>query len=219
MVESMTEFSELDSSLLEASTIFDEIIKRREELIKQSRDVISLCSKAIILVHTSDIKAAEEVRKQARGQLAALRRIAQSDLTKYLLAPEQEYVECAVLLAVSLQKPVPSRKNLGVSQNSYVLGLLDLIGELKRKVYDSIRKKDFETAEQMFSIMQQVYTRVSPFAVYDHVVQGIRRKLDVARILIEDTRAIITEESRRREFIGSLNKVSDKLGLQGVMES
>ncbi|MFI5420027.1 MAG: RNA-binding protein [Nitrososphaerales archaeon] len=215
----MTDFSELESSLSESSTIFDEIIKRREELIKESRDVISLCSKGIILVHTADLKGAEELRKTARTQLLALKRVAGADLTKYLITPEQEYVECAILIAVSLEKPIPSRKSLGVSLNSYVLGLLDLIGELKRKVYDSIRKKDFDTAEKMFSIMQQIYTRVSPFALYDHVVQGIRRKLDVARILIEDTRAIITEESRRREFISALNKVSDKLGLEGITDS
>jgi translin len=209
----MVIFEELESSLAEASRAFDQIVQRRETLIKESRDVISLCSKAIISVHSSDFEEAEKLRKLAREKLLELRKAAKSDLIRYLLTPEQEYVECAVLLAVSSNKDLPSRKSLGVSQSSFILGLLDLIGELKREVYDSIRKTDFNKAEAMFSMMEQLYLRISPLAVYDHVVQGIRRKLDVARILIEDTRATITEESRRREFISALNKVSDKLGI------
>ena len=50
------------------------------------------------------------------------------------------------------------------------------------------------------------------FAVYDNVAQGVKRKLDVGRILIEDTRATITEEARRRDFIMAVNKLSDRLG-------
>src|SRR5579872_673004 len=209
----MVSFEELEGSLTLASRSFDEVVLRREKLIKESRDVISLCSKAIISVHSSDFSEAEKLRKLARVKMIELRKIANSDLVKYLLTPEQEYVECAVLLSVSLNKDIPSKKTLGVSENSYVLGLLDLIGELKREVYDSIRKTDFEKAESMFSTMQQLYLRISPLAVYDHVIQGIRRKLDVARILIEDTRATVTEEFRRREFINALNKVSEKLGV------
>src|SRR5579864_9139323 len=209
----MVTFEELENSLAQASRSFDEIVLRREKLIKESRDVISLCSKAIISVHSSDFVEAERLRRLARGKLAELRKTADSDLIRYLITPEQEYVECAALLSVSLKKEIPARKALGVSENSYVLGLLDLVGELKREVYDSIRKTDFDKAESMFSTMQQLYLRISPLAVYDHVIQGIRRKLDVARILIEDTRATVTEESRRREFIRALNKVSEKLGV------
>jgi len=206
-------FTEIENSLTEGSKLFDEIVVRREKLIKESREVISLSSNAIISIHSSEMKEAKRLKKLARERLTALQHVAGSDLTKYLLTPEQEFVECSVLIALSSNEEIPSRRKLRVSQNSYILGLLDVIGELKRMVYDSIRKMDFGKAERMFSIMQQLYVQISPFAVYDHVVQGIRRKLDVARVLIEDTRATVTEEARRREFITALNKLSDKLGL------
>ncbi|MHB1868299.1 MAG: RNA-binding protein, partial [Nitrososphaerales archaeon] len=145
-------------------------------------------------------------------KLDELRVIAGSDLTKYLLTPEQEFVECSAVLAMRSGAKLPSRKQLGVSNLSYILGLLDSIGELKRSVFDAIRKNDFSTAEDLFRSMEQLYLLLSPFAVYDNIAQGVKRKLDVARILIEDTRATITEEARMREFITAVNKLSERLG-------
>jgi len=42
-------------------------------------------------------------------------------------------------LAVIENKEFPSLKSLKVSEESYILGLLDCIGELKRLVLDNIR--------------------------------------------------------------------------------
>jgi len=200
------------NSLAEATKRFNEIVSRRERLIKESRDIIALSAKAIVSVHTSDFNEAKKLRSESRKKLDELRAIAGSDLTKYLLTPEQEFVECSVLLAMRSGAKLPSRKQLGVSNLSYILGLLDAIGELKRSVFDAIRKNDFTTAENLFRSMEQLYLSLSPFAVYDNVAQGVKRKLDVARILIEDTRATITEEARRREFITAVNKLSERLG-------
>jgi translin len=59
--------------------------------------------------------------------------------------------------------------------------------------------------------MQEIYNAVYPFSIYDNIVNGIRKKLDVCKILIENTRELITEESRRSLLIGSLNKLNNTL--------
>ncbi len=56
-------------------------------------------------------------------------------------------------------------------------------------------------AEKLFATMEEIYNAIYPFAAYDNIVSGLRRKLDVARMLIEDIRATVTEESRRRALI------------------
>ena len=120
-------------------------------------------------------------------------------------------MECSIVLALSTNSEFPSRRQLKVESGSYILGLLDSIGEMKRMVYDTIRRSEFERAEKIFSIMEKLYLLLSPFSVYDHVVSGAKRKLDVARILIEDTRGVITEEVRRRELISSVSSLSNQL--------
>jgi len=204
--------SKLESSLLESTDYFDQVVARREKLIKESRDIISLSSKSIVSLHALDFKTARSLHKQAGKRLEELREVAGQDLIRYLYTPEQEFVESAVLYALLAKQSIPSFRELGVLPSSYILGLLDAIGELKRSVYDSIRKGDLRSAESSFSTMESLFASISPFAVYDNIVQGVRRKLDVARILIEDTRATVTEEVRRQEFMQTVEEFSEKIG-------
>lgn len=203
----------MEVSLKQATKKLDLISARRERLIKESRDIIALSAKTIISIHTSDFETAKDLSDQAKKKLEELRGVAGSDLIRYILMPEQEYVESSVMVAVFKRKQIPSLGKLGVTPSSYILGLLDAIGELKRSVYDNIRKDQIKLAEERFAIMEALYVMLSPFAVYDNIVQGIKRKLDVSRILIEDTRSAITEEVRRNEFMTAVSNLSTKLGL------
>ncbi len=63
---------------------------RRETLIKGTRDIIILCSKAIVSIHNSDIASAEVILNQAKTSLRKFKGIAGMDLDKYLSVPEQE---------------------------------------------------------------------------------------------------------------------------------
>lgn len=207
-------FTTVETSLVSASKQLDEISNRRERLIKESRDAIAFSSKAIVSVHKSNIPEAKKLRTQAGKAIDILRVVAGSDLAKYILVPEQEYVECSVMLSVATDSHLPSLQELGVKPSSYILGLLDAVGELKRLVYDSIRLEDPSSAESAFSTMETIYTLVTPFAVYDNIVQGVKRKLDIARSLIDDTRATITEESRRGQFVKAVNELSLRIGLR-----
>jgi translin len=102
-------------------------------------------------------------------------------------------------------------RDLNVSGPSYITGLLDCIGEIKRIVYDRMRNDRGDDAAKLFSLMQDIYSSVYPFAVYDHLISGMRRKLDVAKMLIEDIRAVVTEETRRDKLIKAIDNLERKL--------
>jgi translin len=208
-------FTGVDSSLSESSKLLESTVARREKLIKESREVIALSAKSIICIHNSQFEEAKRLQKLASENLGKLRELAGSDLVRYILSPETELVECSIVLALSTNSDLPSKKKLKVESGSYILGLLDSIGEMKRMVYDTIRRSQFERAEEIFSTMEKLYLLLVPFAVYDHVVNGAKRKLDVARNLIEDSRGTITEEARRRELVKSVNRLSQQLNSSG----
>ena len=155
--------------------------------------------------------AAGEVAS-AKKLLAALRKDGTGQLARYLVSPEAEFVEASSVLALAAGKRVPSRDSLGVSPEAYVLGLLDTVGELKRLVLDSIKDGRLQEARRYFENMESLYSVCSPLAVYDHVLGGGRRKIDVARMLVEDTRGLLTEEVRRETVIESMDRVYKKLG-------
>jgi len=180
----------------------------REYLIKNTRDVIILCSQSIIASHRGDLDAAKKKILKAKKLLAVYRKKANSDLKRYLVTPEQELVEASAFLAIIENKSIPSLKSLSVSDVAYVLGLLDLIGELKRHVYDSIRVGKSKEASRIFEIMENLYLYLYPFAMYDKIIKEARKKLDVNRRLVEDARSAVTEEVRRTHLIDSLKKLN-----------
>ena len=78
-------------------------------------------------------------------------------------------------------------------------------------VYDMVRLNRYDQAEYLFTVMQEIYSEIYPFSIYDNIVNGIRKKLDICKILIENTRELITEEARRSIIIESLKKLDSSL--------
>ncbi|MDH3657995.1 MAG: RNA-binding protein [Nitrosopumilus sp.] len=185
----------------------EEIQDAREFLLKNSREIIILCSRAIIAVHKGDLKVGKNYLKQAETLLKKYKKKATVELRRYLITPEQEFVEAACLIAIVEKKEIPLDKKLGVMPESYVLGLLDCIGELKRRVFDKIRIGEIDEATRVFDVMEDLYLDLYNFSMYDKVVKEARRKIDVNRILVEDVRSAITEEKRRTELIKTLQKL------------
>ncbi len=195
------------SSLDKISKSLAELQDNREFLLRNTREIVVLCSRSIISVHKEDLKNAKKNLKQADILLKKYKKKAESDLRRYLVTPEQEFVEAACLIAVVEKKEIPSDTKLKVMGESYVLGLLDCVGELKRMIFDKIRLGDIEEALRIFDVMENLYLHLYPFSMYDKVVKEARRKVDVDRILVDDARGAITEEKRRSELIKVLEKL------------
>jgi translin len=201
----------VQTSLDEINSDLKDVEERREKLIKGTRDVISLCSKSIVAIHHDQMEKAEMNMHQAKTTLDELRQYSKTDLYKYVSVAEQEIVEAYSLKSVIQSSAIPSMRDLNVSGSSYITGLLDCIGEIKRMVYDRMRTGRGEDAAKLFSLMQDIYSSVYPFAVYDHLISGMRRKLDVAKMLIEDIRAVVTEETRRDKLLKAIDTLERKL--------
>ncbi len=202
----------MHDSLEAINSELKDVQERREKLIKGTRDVVMLCSKSIVALHHSQIDDAKTKMEEAKTMLQEFRKHAREDLYRYIAVAEQELVEVYALRAVMENRKIPSMKDLEVTGPSYLTGLLDCIGEIKRLVYDRMRSGNEKDAEKLFATMEEIYNAIYPFAVYDNIVSGLRKKLDVARMLIEDIRAVVTEESRRRALINAIDRLEKRQG-------
>ena len=179
----------------------------RETLIKETREVISLCSKSIILLHSNKILEAGTLLDKSSLLIKNLKDHVIFDLDRYLWPAEQEYVEAFILKEIVDRKPIlSSYDSMNVSLNAYVTGLLDCIGEIKRMIYDCLRKNNIDFSSSLFEIMQSIYDLIYPFSIYDNIVPGIRKKLDVSKRIIEDVRVTMTEEYQRDCIFKSIQK-------------
>jgi translin len=202
--------ADIQSSLEEIDKSLKDVQDRREKLIKGTRDVVMLCSKSIVAMHHSELEDAKSKMDQAKTMLEEFRKYARQDLYRYITVAEQELVEAYALKSVMDNMPMPSMGELDVTGESYLTGLLDCVGEIKRLVYDRMRSGKGKDAEKLFATMEEIYNAIYPFAVYDNIVSGLRKKLDVARMLIEDIRATVTEESRRKALIEAVDNFEKK---------
>jgi translin len=200
-------FSNVHDSLDQINAELQDVEERREILIKNTRDIVMLCSKSIIALHNNEKDDARNKISQAKVLLDKFKEYAKTDLHKYIAVAEQEFVEAYVLKSIVEESLLPSKTELNVFGSSYLTGLLDCIGEVKRMVYDRMRVGKADDAIKLFTIMQDLYSIVYPFAVYDNLIPGLRRKLDVSKMLIEDIRAVITEETRRALMIKAVDNL------------
>lgn len=202
----------IEGSLKGIEAEMQKTLASRERILKSSRDCISLCSKAIIHLHTGKPREAHAEIAEAGKLLRSLGAEAGSGpLSRYLASPEAEFVEASSVEAIVLGKPVPSVGDLGVSGEGYLMGLLDTVGEVKRLLLDAMMRSETEKAARYFQLMEGLYGVLSPFAAFDHVASGARRKIDVARMLTEDVRGVMAQESRRSMMIASMQELEASL--------
>jgi translin len=182
-------------------------LDRRERILKESRDVILSCSRAIVFLHSGKSKEARVEIEAAEKVLKELRKDGPGNLSRYLISPETEFVEASTVESIVLGKTIKDAESLGVSDEAYLLGLLDTVGELKRLLLVAITGGRTKRTKEYFATIEELYAHLSPFAVFDNVVGGVRRKIDVARMITEDTRGILAEETRREALLSSIQSL------------
>jgi translin len=122
----------------------------------------------------------------------------------------QEYSEARILYGIVSSGTFPTPEEVGVPIDMYMLGLGDVPGELRRQFLDALRLGDLETAEDRLETMEDIYLGLVSMEE-GSLLKGLRRKMDIARGVIERTRSELTTEVGRRRLSESVKRLSEKL--------
>ena len=183
----------------------------KDELRQDMRRATRLSKQAILFTHQKRFDDAKKLLKEATELFAKLEKVYENhpDLvyTGMVDAAYQEYAEAHVFLTLVRQERFPNPRKLKVPSIPYVLGLGDVIGELRRRSLDSLRKGDVGAAEKCLEIMEHIYVEMTAMDDAYLLVPGLRRKCDVARHVIEATRGDVTVEARRRSLEYSIEEL------------
>ena len=182
----------------------------REEVQRDMRKATRLSKRAILLIHQERFNDAKSSLEEADKLFVKLLNISKDHpelvYSGLVDAAFQEYAEARILLSLVKENRFVNPMEINVPPVSYVLGLADVIGELRRRVLDSIRKGDNETAEKCLQTMEHIYVELMSMDDAYLLVPGLRRKCDIARRIIETTRGDITMETRRSSLEQLLKK-------------
>jgi len=161
---------------------------RREELYQRARRLRRLAQGTMSRLHADRAvpPAVTEVRRELAELGDWLRREGRGDEG---LATDalQEGVEAVLLAAIVARTELPGPSDLGVDPEPYLLGLGDVVGEVRRLVLDRLAHDDLAGAEALLALMDTLTRDLVRFDTTRAIVQ-LKPKQDSARSLLERTR-------------------------------
>src|SRR5215208_4266351 len=194
---------------------FDLRTAKRDEALKKARQLTRACSLAIRGVHRDDKEAMEtnlaEAQKLADKLRDELKGYPDLYYAGYTQDSLKEFVEANVTCALIQSQPLLTPEDLGVEDATYLNGLAEVVGELRRRTLDILRTGYSQEAERLLGHMDEIYSVLVTMDYPDAITNGLRRQTDLARGIIEKTRGDITVSLRGEHLTQAIQKLSSQL--------
>jgi translin len=194
---------------------FDVRTAARDRALAQARQLTRACSLAIRAVHRdeSDVmqEHLEEARKLAQSLKTDLAEYSDLFYAGYTQDALKEFVEANVTCALIQSRPLQTPEELGVAGFTYLNGLAEVVGELRRRILDILRHGYSQEAERLLGFMDEIYSVLVTIDYPDAITNGLRRQTDLARGIIEKTRGDITFSLRGEHLEQAIGRLSAQL--------
>lgn len=195
---------------------FDQKTALRDEALKQARELTRHASLAIRAIHREDQAEAQAEIALGRELAQALTntlRVEHPDLffTGYTQDAIKEYCEACLTVAMIKGEALPTPQELDAEPPAYLNGLTETLGELRRRCLDLLRPGYSAEVERLLAMMDDIFTQLVTMDYPDAITDGLRRRTDLARGIIERTRADITVSFRQNELESKLDRLSGLL--------
>jgi translin len=188
--------------------------KTREKLLELTRKTTRLASWAIIQIHRGQIPKAKTTLSEAEESIAEIRGLlderSEFKQVGYVIVAFQEFSEAKVLLGYASRKKLLSQREVDVDWMPYLLGLLDFIGELRRMTMDQLKAGKPKEAQETFESMEALFEDLLSLD-RSSIVPTFRRKMDVARKLVEATRADVVADIRRSSLEETMRNLEKRM--------
>ncbi|MFZ6026896.1 MAG: haloacid dehalogenase [Chloroflexota bacterium] len=188
----------------------------RDRVLAQTRTLTRHCANAIRAVHRGENELAEQNLAEA-GKLANSIRtmtVGYSDLyyAGYSQDALKELAEASIVYALLNNGQLPTPQALQLEDATYLQGLAEAVGELRRRSLDALLKGESDEAQRLLVLMDDIYAVLVTMDYPDAITGGLRRLTDIARSLIERTRGDLTLSLRQEHLERSLKRVEERLG-------
>jgi translin len=189
--------------------------KARDETLQKSRVLIRHCSRAIRAVHRNERDLAKKHLDEARMLAEELSSVQDTHpdiyFAGYTRDALKEFAEASIVYALIGNEPLPDPDELSVEYDSYLGGLGEAAGELRRRVLDILRHDAVSEGERLLDLMDDIYSYLVTVDFPDAITGNLRRITDMVRGVTERTRGDMTTSIQQRELRDALRDVERKL--------
>lgn len=187
----------------------------RDEALKRARQLTRASSLSIRAVHRNDFDTMEKCLTEANALADQLRSGLKDHPDLYYAGYTQdalkEFVEANVTCALIQNQALHTPEDLGVEYSTYLNGLAEVVGELRRRILDILRTGYSQEAERLLSHMDDIYSVLVTMDYPDAITSGLRRQTDNVRGIIEKTRGDVTFSLRGEDLTQAISTLSRQL--------
>jgi len=191
----------------------------RENALKQTRLLTRRSANSIRAIHRGEREVAEENMEAARLIVEELKKLVETYPEIYFSGYTQdalkEYVEARLTIDIINNDPLPLPEDIGIEYSTYIRGLAETIGELRRRCLDILRQGYSDEAERLLAFMDDIYALLVTLDYPDAITNGLRRQTDLVRGIIERTRADLTLSLREQRLQQSLHDFEKRFNSHG----
>lgn len=194
---------------------FEQRTAARDRALMQARTLTRHCAHAIRAIHRNEDDNAQQHLADAGALARALRQDLQvyPDLyhAGYTQDALKEYAEARLVFALAHDQDLPGFTELDLEPATYLQGLAEAAGELRRRCLDMLLHERPSEAQHMLDLMDDIFAVLVTMDYPDAITGGLRRLTDVARGIIERTRGDLTLSLRQERLELSLRRVEERL--------
>jgi translin len=194
---------------------FDARTAARDRALSQARTLTRHCANAIRAIHRDERPLAQEhlvearvLAENLRMELAGFPDLYYAGYTQDAL---KEYAEATIVYALIGDEPLPAPEGLNLEHATYLQGLAEAAGELRRRCLDILRHGHSAEAERLLSHMDDIYAALVTMDYPDAITGGLRRLTDIVRGVTERTRGDMTISIRQEQLEASLRRLEKRL--------
>jgi translin len=181
----------------------------REVGLAAARDATRAAANAIRATHRGERERAGDLVADARAALdtasSACAPHPEIYHAGFLQDAAKEVAEAVLTRSAVDEGSLPGPDEVGVDDLSWLHGLAETVGELRRASLDHVRSGRLDAAEQALALMQEILSVLVTVDVPDGLSRGLRRATDAARAITERTRGDLTAAAGQRELRRALD--------------
>jgi translin len=205
----------LDEIIEEIHQTFDIRMRARDQALRQARILTRYCANAIRAVHRDEYQLAQEQLKLAQELVTELNENLAGHQDIYFAGYTQdamkEFAEACITYALIYNQALPTPGELHIEHSTYLKGLAEASGELRRKCMDILRHGHSEQAEKLLSHMDDIYAVLVTMDYPDAITGGLRRLTDIVRGVNERTRGDLTLSFRQERLENRLQAFENQI--------
>lgn len=172
----------------------DYLYEKREFALKLSRDMLKYLRESMRLAHNKQLKESIAQLNKAKFVMDKIKEVCKAEpritYSGFWLDVSKEYAETAIFLWIlkrcylNKDESLPTPEKLEVSDEAWILGLCEVVGELKREILTLARRHEFEQAFIFLNIVDEIYMLVSQLSYPSSIIPNLKARIDYVRAIL-----------------------------------